>query len=556
MTTSYLTLSSAGVIYTIGATSVKRVSFGLAIVLLLAATLRLWGLDYGLPHPLSRPDEERIVGRAQTIFATGDWHPGSFFYPSLLFYLDTAALGAYYGVQKARGRYARPFDFLYDIAVTRPGLHYLIGRWVGAIAGTLTVLVVFFLGTAVSRSRAVGLVAALLLAVCHLHVRESHFATVDVVMTLFVTVSLLFAVHASSRPTTFNYVLAGLFAGLAASTKYNAGLVVLSLLSASYSVYRASMLDKRNVATRLAVAALVSASAFAVTSPYVLLRHEGFLANMSGLSAFLYERHAGLALWDHLKTTLPAGLGWPLFLASLAGLARALWLRRPADVVMLAFVVPYFVLVSGVRVTFPRYIVPIVPALVVLAGLAVDFVHGTSSRYRSAVLAAAALVLAVPTLVSSVRYDRIASKKDTRVLAADWIAANVTPQSQILVCRGYGAPHVNEDRRKPPAFVVREIDCNAPAATDDYLVTHEHEQLASFSKISPALSGWLDANARLLASFDPYREGSETEPVFYRADAFYIPIAGYDAVVRGGPIVKIWSFAPSRAMTPAVPKKE
>jgi len=521
---------------------VKRVSFGLTIVLLLAATLRLWGLDYGLPHPLSRPDEERIVGRAQTIFATGDWHPGSFFYPSLLFYLDTAALGAYYGVQKARGRYARPFDFLFDIAVTRPGLHYLIGRWVSAIAGTLTVLVIFFLATTVSRSRAVGLVAALLLAVCHLHVRESHFATVDVVMALFVTVSLLFAVYASSRPTYFNYVVAGLFAGLAASTKYNGGMVVLSLLAASYAVDRASMLGKRYIAGRLAAAALVSACAFAVTSPYVLLRYEGFLANMSGLSAFLYERQAGLALWDHLKTTFPAGLGWPLFLASIAGLVRAAWLRRPAELVILAFLIPYFVLVSGVRVTFPRYIVPIVPALVVLAGLAVDFLLGASFRYRPAVLAAATLVLVAPTLVSSVRYDRIASKRDTRVLAADWIAANVAPQSQILVCRGYGAPHVNEDRRKPPAFAVREIDCDAPAAAGDYVVTHEHDQLTSFSKLSPAFSGSLDANGELLAVFDPYREGSETEPVFYRADAFYIPFAGYDAVVRGGPIVKIWSL--------------
>ena len=80
-------------------------------------------------------------------------------------------------------------------------------------------------------------------------------------------------------------------------------------------------------------AALVSACAFAVTSPYVLLHYEGFLANMSRLSAFLYERQAGLALWDHLQTTLPAGLGWPLVLASIAALVRALWLRRPADLV-------------------------------------------------------------------------------------------------------------------------------------------------------------------------------------------------------------------------------
>ena len=545
MASSYLTLWQTGSSTTIGGTLVKRTAFGLAIILLLAATLRLWGLDYGLPHPLSRPDEERIVGRAQTIFATGDWHPGSFYYPSLLFYLDTAALEVYYGVQKMRGRYARPFDFLFDIAVTHPGLHYLIGRWVGALAGSLTVLVVFFLGTAVSRSRTVGLVAALFLAVCHLHVRESHFATVDVVMTLFVTVSLLFAVRASSRPTIFNYVFAGFFAGLAASTKYNAGIVVLSLLAASHFAHRESKLDERGVFARLAVAALVAAGAFAVTSPYVLLRYEGFLSNMSGLSAFLYERQGGLALWGHLKTTLPAGLGWPLFLASVAGLARALWLRRPGDVVLLAFAIPYFVLVSGVRVTFPRYVVPIVPVLVILAGLAVDLVHQAASRYRAAALTAATLVLATPTLVSSVRYDRVASEKDTRVLAADWIAANVAPQSRILVCRGYGAPHVNEDRRRPPAFVVREIDCDTPDDADAYLVTHEHEQLTRFSNLSPVFSSWLDANASLRAVFDPYRKGSETEPVFYRADAFYIPIAGYDAVVRGGPIVKIWRLPQS-----------
>ena len=72
---------------------------GSAVVLLailaLAAILRVWGMDYGLPHPTARPDEERIVGRAMQILATGDFHPGDFTYPGLLKYLNSLALAIY-----------------------------------------------------------------------------------------------------------------------------------------------------------------------------------------------------------------------------------------------------------------------------------------------------------------------------------------------------------------------------------------------------------------------------------------------------------------------------
>ena len=514
-------------------------------VLLLAAGLRIWALDYGLPHPLSRPDEERIVGRAQTIFATGDWHPGSFYYPSLLFYADTAVLYGYYAVKKSMGDYDRPFDLLYDIAVTRPGLHYLLGRWVGAVSGILTVLVVYALGLSAYGRPAVGLLAAALLATCHLHVRESHFATVDVVMTLFITASLLFAVRVASKPSLGNYLLAGLFAGLAVSTKYNAGLVVLGLVAANF--HALSSLDKKRVAARLFFAGLAAFLAFAATSPYVLLRYQGFLANMDGLGSFLYDRQSGLALWDHLRTTFPAGLGWPLLFASTAGIARAFWHRRPADWVLLAFLIPCFILISGVRVTFPRYVLPFIPVLVVLAADTAASVVERFAAGKSWVWVLALVLLASPGVARSIRYDRIASQKDTRLLAAEWIADNVAPQTRILVCKGYGAPHVNEDRRRPPAFVVEEIDCSSRidsrATEGPYVVTHEHEQLTAFSSLDERWRGWLKENAALQISFDPYRQDSDATPVFYPADAFYIPFDGYASVERGGPRVGIWRIS-------------
>jgi 4-amino-4-deoxy-L-arabinose transferase-like glycosyltransferase len=517
----------------------------LGLALILACLLRIWGLDYGIPHPTIRPDEERLAGRAQTIFATGDWHPGSFFYPSLPFYADALALHVYYGAGKLMGRYEEPRDFLFDIAVTRPGLHYRISRAVSAAAGVATVLAAYALSLAAYRRTGPALLAALSLAVCHVHVRDSHFATVDVIATLFVTLSLVFTSRALERPTARNFALAGVLAGLATSSKYNAGLVVIPIGVAA--LYRG-----RHAVSRLPLAAAAAAGAFALTSPYVLLRLDGFQSNMSFLEDYLY-RSGDLAIWDHLKLTFPHGLGWPLYVASALGLARALLRRCASDVTLLSFAVPFLVLISSVRVTFPRYVLPLVPLLMVLAA---DFVASLldripSPRARSLSSAVAALVLLAPPLLDSSAFARIAAREDTRLQAASFISKNFQPRTRILVCRGYGAPAINDDRRRPPSFVVEELDCLAETPLPggaDFLVTHEHREL-SFSRIHPSLLRFLEEQGQTIATFDPYRpqeQGSGVEPVFHRSDAFYIPFAGLSAVDRGGPIVRIWKLHPLR----------
>jgi hypothetical protein len=376
-------------------------------------------------------------------------------------------------------------------------------------------------------------------------VRDSHFATVDVLATLFVTLTLVFAVRASSATTARDFVLAGAFAGLGISSKYNVGLVVIPIGIAA--LYRG-----REALSRLALAAGAAAAAFALTSPYVLLRFGGFRRDMSGLEEFLYGS-GDLALWDHLRSTFPGGLGWPLYLAAVLGLGRALVRRRPEDVVLLSFTLPFLALVSSVRITFPRYVLPVVPLLLVLAADLVASVaeRFSSSRTRFVFTCAAAVVLLAPTLLDSAAFDRIAAREDTRLQAASFVYKTFAPQTRIHVCRGYGAPAINEDRRRPPAFVIEEVDCltgASPPPDAGFLVTHEHEQL-SFSRVHPLLAEWLEKNGERIAAFDPYRpyrRGAPVEPWFYRSDAFYIPYAGFEAVERGGPIVRIWKLQPRR----------
>jgi hypothetical protein len=59
----------------------------LAALLVLAAAIRLVGIQYGLPFPLLNPDERNIVPRAWEMTHGGGLDPHWFDYPTLVMYL-------------------------------------------------------------------------------------------------------------------------------------------------------------------------------------------------------------------------------------------------------------------------------------------------------------------------------------------------------------------------------------------------------------------------------------------------------------------------------------
>src|SRR5262249_61951137 len=71
--------------------------------------------------------------------------------------------------------------------------------------------------------------AALFLAVAILHVRESHFAMSDVLMTMFLTGSLACIVRGLGARSLFWFAAGGFTGGLATSTKYSAAVVVVAM---------------------------------------------------------------------------------------------------------------------------------------------------------------------------------------------------------------------------------------------------------------------------------------------------------------------------------------
>jgi 4-amino-4-deoxy-L-arabinose transferase-like glycosyltransferase len=84
-----------------------------------------------------------------------------------------------------------------------------------------------------------ALIAAAVLAVNFLHVRDSHFATNDALMTALVTAAVFQSVRYLDAPSHAGLALAAAFAGLAAGAKYNGGIAMASVMRCPSAAIRA-----------------------------------------------------------------------------------------------------------------------------------------------------------------------------------------------------------------------------------------------------------------------------------------------------------------------------
>jgi 4-amino-4-deoxy-L-arabinose transferase-like glycosyltransferase len=352
----------------------------LTALLVGAGFLRLDGIRYGLPFGLLNPDESSIVPRAWRMVHGSGPNPDWFDYPTLVLYL------------------LAPFQAWQD----EPS--YFAGRLPVAVLGVAAVAASWWLGRR-AYGPAAGWVAGGATAVATAHVAYSHMAVTDVPLTLGVAAALALALAGRLE-------WAGVAAGLATSAKYPGVFLMFPLVVAGWGQWR-----------RLAVAAGLAVSAFAVTSPFVLLhplQAAGDLRRVQRLAdegwlGFENDHPTPIAFLDRLWESLG-----PVLVVALVGLVVALLRRRRADLVLAAFVLVYFANLLTIDAHFDRYVLPLIPALGALAG-----------RIRP--LASVALVLLLVPLVWSLGDNRRLDRLDTRVRAHAWIEGALPPGAAVAV---------------------------------------------------------------------------------------------------------------------------
>lgn len=484
----------------------------------------------------------------------GTFNPHFADWPHLYFYIGAAWLA--------------PFRLLG--LVSDQASAYLGVRMLDALLGSLTVLLVFEFGRC-AYGWLTGVVAATALTVAFLHVRDSHFATLDIPLTLAITAGLYLAYRTMTMRGFRPLLVNGVALGIAASLKYNGALLFAGIGAAQ--VLRARLQEARlfQAAKRLAVIAGIGLATLLVSSPFLLLDPSMTTHGIGYIFQHLGTATAPSVGWIELSRALWYGLGPVLILITIIGIVWALRRREPADWIVLSFLLVYFVLIGTGHSVFFRYADPMMPALLLLGGRAVaDLVALIAdSGLRQTALGVTLVLVLAPALIHDVEYDTLIQQTDTRTLAFDWLAEHVPAGARAAVPYMAGPAHDQamidsgeHSHGAADSYVASFLDSRLETQYSILELTRDDLQLTSLDRFrqqgihyivigyetpgtgcrsdSP-LERLLLSQAPPVATFSPTTGCPST--VFDPIDTYYVPLAGYGGWLRPGPYIRIYQIS-------------
>ena len=388
----------------------------LVVVLFLAAALRLYGIDHGLPF-VYNPDEANIMARSLSVARGLD--PEYYLYPSFFFYFLFAVMGGLYVVGRLQGSYENVAAFQARF-FEDPSAFYIVGRLVGVVAALATIVLTY--GLVIRHfGRTAARTASLFIAVAYFHVRDAHYLKHDVPSGLLFILALWAIDRALSRKNLSAYLLAGAALGVAFATHYYMIFLAPAFIVCHW-VSRGWVRFSQVVA-----AGAVSALTFFMLSPFVLLRFPTALEHMRANRHVVVDRslESGLAIFPslgrYLEFVVTQGLGYLLFTLVLIGFV--LMARSSGKELALWGSFPLFFF-GFITYTFfaGRYLNPILPSLAAAAGLTVSALEARFGR-RAAILVT--MLACLQGLHGSIQVNRLFAKEDTRTLAREWVVDNI-----------------------------------------------------------------------------------------------------------------------------------
>jgi hypothetical protein len=552
----------------------------------LAFGLRIVGLGWGMPYAF-QADEDNYLPGAIRMLTRGDLNPHYFANPPLLTYTVLAELTAYLRLGQILGFLHSAQDVGRQILVNPTPL-YLMARMNGALAGTATVLLGFLIARRLHGSK-VGLASALLLSVAFLLVRDSHYAVNDVPATFLLMVSFYFATRvaapgavaegltpastslgcalssnevrapikgAATETLLRDYLLGGLFLGLAVGTKYNVGLGAIALLAAHLVRPRkAGEIRKFRSHLPLVMAGIVSLLTFVAANPYSVLDYPAFLKGFTG------QYHWASDPFDTTDTSMVAtilralsvGTSPIILVTSVLGLGLLAYRSPRQAILMSSFPLAYLAFfLFGSSLFYARFAMPLIPFVALLSGYGVVSLAERlpSQSWRIGGAVALPMLMALQPLVVDLKHDYLLRQEDTRLQLGRWIEENVPPGSK-LAAEGYSFLDT-QGQRTGPKKLEYSLDLPSSLRTHplEFYVQEKFDYLIASSYVygrypldPTAHQSAIDYYQRLgktftlVAEFDPTPDGRELP---FLMDDEITPIWTVMERSRPGPTIKVY----------------
>jgi hypothetical protein len=510
------------------------------LILYVALFVRLWGITWQLPALMYR-DELKYEGWAGAVADNRGPDSTDFRNPSLFRHM----LLLEYRLVKA----VEPGASVRDEAVRRTTLARLTSAVLGAGAAVLT-------GLAAARlfGPFEGAIAGLVLAIGPLPVHLSHIGVNDAPALFFLTAGLYFGARAFVQRRSEILLLAGITAGLATAAKYNFGVVgVMPLLAAAvYATQRRMRLSGALILVSLTLLAglaglLVAMPEIATSTAAV---RDGFLEQTAkGREASVGQQDTPV-LMLYVEASA-RGLGLPAIVFALLGTVRLVMTDRLRALALLPCPVIYLIVMLSSERFAARFALPLMPFAAILTAVGIQTVRSLWRSWwiREAATALCIAAIVLPSIVAVIQHDVLATTRDTRLLARDWLkdhadGVNVAVQTYGLPTEYWGRDSGGDYRLRwfqsleSPAMANR-LACEG----NRYVVLSnfwsERDVKSAAIGGGPTGYDWLRQHGSLSETISPFRDGLVAPA---HVDDTAIPFWFMSAYARPGPRIEIWQL--------------
>ena len=399
----------------------------------LGVIIRVIFLSHNYPYIFNN-DEPTLVRSAMGLFYSWeidrfDWPHFSFYFYHFIFFLFVKFRGLIQ-ILNLRSLIEPAIPVFWQ----DPVIFYYLVRFMNGLFGGLTAIPVYLTSKNLFKDNKMALLAAFLFVLMPEHVFQSHFALLDVLLTFWFSLALLFLTRLYNNYSYSNLIWSGVFLGIATGVKYNGilalgfycSLVLLSLIR----TYKTNELIKQIKIVVVLIS--ISLTVFLLTSPYIILKWDTFWSYEYGKGILWQVKTNSKAinfelLPSHLRNQLASlilDVNPVIFCIFIFGLLRLLSIENREHkkylIALYIFAMIYFILMARNNRAGPRFYLPLYPVIAMISGYVFSTLLLKYAKYYKILLIFVSVCLIYDCSANLI----ILNKSDTRLTAVQYLKEN------------------------------------------------------------------------------------------------------------------------------------
>lgn len=403
----------------------KKLFLYISLLTLVGGFFRFYNLNWDSGN-FFHPDERNIANSVSYIKFFSQMNPNFFAYGGFLIYL-------YHATGEIISRLTNNPAWIYDW-----GHINTIGRFYSALFSTLTIPLIFILTQKVF-NKYTGAIASLLTTFTVTFIQTSHYSITENFLVLISLLICFFSIKLLKTRKLKDYILCGVFIGIATATKTTAlSFIIFPFIAHLLTVIKYPYNFIKRVLL-LIIFLTISFFTFTLFSPYTFLKWDKFIESMR------YE--SGVALGT---LPVPYTLQFTHTISYLFQLKNFIWqigpislliiptiilfiaiiltTKKPKYILLISFPFIYFLYVGLWHTKFIRFMLPAIPFLIILISYLL-YVILKKTKVFGKILMIISIFL---TILWSLAFFSIYTKEQTRITASKWIYENIPTQSKLL----------------------------------------------------------------------------------------------------------------------------